>query len=433
MAWIWVPILYFMEGVPYVVIVNLSAIMYTDLGISPKMMAIWTSLITWPWVVKMFWGPLVDGVGTRRQWIIATQILMAVGLVLAGLSLKLPLFFVISIAILGVMAILSATHDIAADGFYLLALGKRDQALFVGIRSTAYRLAMFFGSGALAILAGRLIKDAGWSANQAWASALVAAGVLYVALWAIGMAILPKPQQDIRGGVRSESGQIPFLQAWITYFSQEKILVILAFIMFYRLGESLILKMASPFLMQEVAKGGLALSSDQVGVIQGTIGIAALIMGGILGGFAIAAFGLKKCLWPMVLALNIPCLGYIWAAIALPGLADASRYWGAMLVMGIDYFGYGFGFAAYMVYLMFVSQRHGSYQTSHYAVSTGLMALSVMLAGIASGYMQEWLGYRDFFIAACVLTIPGMITLLFIPLDENTGRRTPRTSEATEE
>jgi PAT family beta-lactamase induction signal transducer AmpG len=413
--WLFVPTLYFMQGVPYVVIVNVSAAMYTSLGIPAAEMGLWTSLITLPWVLKMLWGPLVDTVSTKRNWVVITQGLLLAGFVQVAFGVNLPNFFVVTLAVFFVMAFLSATHDIAADGYYLLAMDRKDQAFFVGIRSTAYRLAMIFGNGALVVLAGRLASTHGFSVAQGWMAALLAGGALYWLFWLYGLWAMPRPAGDVPGGGRNRGDAIPFLEAFVTYFRKPRILAILAFILLYRAGEFMIVKMTPPFLLETGPKGNLGFTTDQYGVIYGTFGILALLIGGILGGMAIARWGLRKCLWPMVLAMNVPCLGYVWAAIELPGAPGLLKLAGTYAVVIIDQFGYGFGFAAYMVFLMYASQG-SRYQTSHYAISTGLMALGAMAAGSLSGYLLEWLGFVKFFIACCVLTIPGMLTLLFIPL-----------------
>jgi PAT family beta-lactamase induction signal transducer AmpG len=413
--WLFVPTLYFMQGVPYVIIVNVSAAMYTTLGISASQMGLWTSLITWPWVLKMLWGPLVDTISTKRNWVVITQALLLAGFVLVAFGVNLPNFFIVTLAVFFVMAFLSATHDIAADGYYLLAMDKKDQAFFVGIRSTAYRLAMIFGNGALVVLAGRLAEERGFTVAQGWMTALLVGGALYGIFWLYGLWAMPRPVADVPGGGHQKGDAIPFVEAFVTYFRKPRILAILAFILLYRAGEFMIVKMTPPFLLETGPKGNLGFTTEQFGVIYGTFGILALVVGGILGGMAIARWGLRKCLWPMVLSMNLPCLGYIWAAIELPTATGLLKVAGTYAVVVIDQFGYGFGFAAYMVFLMYASQG-SRYQTSHYAISTGLMALGAMGAGILSGFLLEWLGFVKFFIACCILTIPGMLTLLFIPL-----------------
>ena len=433
--WVFIPLLYFLEGVPYVIVATLSVLMYNKLGIPNDQIGLWTSLIAFPWTLKMLWGPLVDLTLTKRRWIIGTQGLILLGLAAATWAIGLPNFLAVTLAIFGVLAFLSATHDIAADGFYLLALNKEQQAFFVGIRSTFYRLATIFGTGFLVWLAGRLIAitpetaagdgftatlqsldnaTAGYLANdiaRAWMLALGLGTGIYGLGWVVNCLLLPRPATDRPHRVE-EAGERPsWGEAFATFFRQRRILWILAFILFYRFGESMIGKMSGPFLQDPMAKGGLGVPTDQIGIISGTFGVLALTVGGILGGFVIAKWGIKRSLWPMVLSLNIPNLFYVWAAFTNPGIEAVTG------LIVVDQFGYGFGFSAYMVYLMFVAQGT-RFETSHYAIATGLMALGAMAAGIASGYLQVTLGYAWFFVAVCLATIPGMITLFFIPLDK---------------
>lgn len=407
--------------------------MYNKLGVSNIEIGLWTSLIAFPWTLKMLWSPLVDLTLTRRRWVLAMQALIFAGLLLAAWAIGLPNFLPVSLTLFGVLAFLSATHDIAADGFYLLALDPRRQAFFVGVRSTFYRLATIFASGGLVWLAGRMMllhgaapptdslsqtlrqldaAAAPWVANptaRAWSLALLAGAAVYGLLFLINQAALPRPAADRPARQETGGAGASWGEALASFFRQRRIAWILAFILFYRFGESMIGKLSGPFLQDPVAEGGLGVPTDQIGLISGTVGVLALTLGGILGGIVIARFGIKRALWPMVLSLNVPNLFYVWVAVAKPGVAAVTA------LIAIDQFGYGFGFSAYMVYLMFISQGT-RYETSHYAIATGLMALGALGAGILSGYLQASLGYAGFFTAVCVLTLPGMITLFFIPL-----------------
>lgn len=434
--WMFIPLLYFLEGVPYVIVTTLSVLMYNKLGVPNDQIGLWTSLIAFPWTLKMLWGPLVDLTLTKRRWIVGTQALILVGLAAATWAVGLPNFLPVTLGIFAVLAFLSATHDIAADGFYLLALNKEQQAFFVGIRSTFYRLATIFGTGFLVWVAGRLIAltpesqvgdpfsrflqglDASTAplladeTARAWTLALGLGVAIYGLGFLLNSLLLPRPPADAPRRDAETAGDRPsWGEAFATFFRQRRIGWILGFILFYRFGESMIGKMSGPFLQDPAAKGGLGVPTDQIGIISGTIGVLALTLGGILGGIVIARWGIKRCLWPMVLSLNIPNLFYVWAAFAKPGLGAVTG------LIAIDQFGYGFGFSAYMVYLMFVAQG-SRFETSHYAIATGLMALGAMAAGILSGFLQVQLGYAWFFAAVCVATLPGMITLFFIPLDK---------------
>ncbi|BAY64823.1 major facilitator transporter [Calothrix brevissima NIES-22] len=408
--WTYIPTLYFAEGVPNVLISSVSVIFYKKLGIDNDQITAWTSFLYLPWVLKMFWGPFVDIYATKRTWILVTQFAMFCCLTLVALSLQLPNFFFISLAALTVGAFISATYDIATDGYYMLALSPEQQAFFVGIRSLFYRIAVLFGSGLLVVLAGRLETTLN-NIPLSWAIAIGFSAVIFAILFIFHRFVLPWPESDIPRQTQAQAEKIPFLDIIQTYFRQEKILAILAFILLYRFGEAMLVKVASLFLLDKLEKGGLAISTEQVGLIYGTFGVLSLIIGGILGGLLISRYGLKKCLFPMALALNLPDIFYVYLAYAKPSLTLVYP------LVSLEQFGYGLGFTAFSVYLMYICQ--GEYKTSHYAISTGLMALGLMLPGAISGTIQQAVGYPLFFILVCLLTIPGMITIFFIPLQES--------------
>ncbi|BAY32581.1 major facilitator transporter [Nostoc carneum NIES-2107] len=406
--WTYIPTLYFAEGVPNVIISSVSVIFYKKLGIDNDQITAWTSFLYLPWVIKMFWGPVVDIYATKRTWILVTQFAMFCCLSLVALSLQLPNFFFISLAALTVGAFISATYDIATDGFYMLALNPEQQAFFVGIRSLFYRIAVLFGSGLLVVLAGRL--ETTLNIPLSWTISIGFSAVIFAILFIFHRFILPLPESDIPRQTQAQNEKIPFVDIIQTYFRQEKIGAILAFILLYRLGEAMLLKVASLFLLDKLDKGGLAVSTEQFGLIYGTFGVLSLIIGGILGGLIISRYGLKKCLLPMALALNLPDLFYVYLAYAKPSLTLVYP------LVSLEQFGYGLGFTAFSVYLMYICQ--GEYKTSHYAISTGLMALGLMLPGAISGTIQQAVGYPLFFVLVCLLTIPGMLTIFFIPLQE---------------
>jgi PAT family beta-lactamase induction signal transducer AmpG len=410
--WYYIPTLYFASGVPYVIINTVSVIFYKKLGIDNTQIAVWTSLLYLPWVIKMFWGPIVDTYSTKRKWLLYTQFAMFCCLGLIAFCLQLPNFFFISLAALTVGAFISATYDIATDGFYLLALSPEQQAFFVGIRSLFYRLAVIFGSGLLVVLAGQL---EGYLNNipLSWTIAIGFAAVVLATLSIFHRLVLPLPDSDKPRQLQTAT--IPFWTIISSYFAQEKILFILGFILLYRFGEAMLVKFASLFLLDKPEVGGLGLSTSEVGLVYGTFGVISLIAGGILGGLVIAKYGLKRCLFPMALALNVPNIFYVYMAYAKPSLTLVYP------LVSLEQFGYGFGFTAFSVYLMYISQ--GEYKTSHFAISTGIMALGMMLPGIVSGYLQPVLGYPLFFSLVCLLTIPGMIILFFIPLKEETKQK----------
>jgi PAT family beta-lactamase induction signal transducer AmpG len=445
-GWSFVPLLYFLEGLPYVIINSFSTLMYNQLGVPKTQFALWTSIVGFAWTLKMFWGPLVDTISTKRRWIVLTQCLLFGGLVSVACVLPGPQFFTASIAIFGAMALLSATHDIAADGFYLLALNETAQALFVGVRSTFYRLATIFGSGVLVWLAGRFLTAqtgaySGFDHTlrsiddiaarlipsgtvRAWTLALLVGALVYGVCVLVNAVLMPLPDED-RPQTRGSQSEVAFVEAFRSFFKQAKIGWILAFILTYRFGESMIGKLSGTFLLDPASKGGLGVRTEDVGLLTGIVGVIALLIGGIVGGVVISRYGIKRCFWPMVLALNIPNLFYVWAALSKPGLLGIGS------LIAIDQFGYGFGFAAYMVYLMFVSQG-SAFQTSNYAIATGIMALGALIAGAMSGLVYDLFARSDpsnsylwFFVTVLFCGIPGMLTLLFIPMDRDDIRSIP--------
>ena len=413
--WSFIPTLYFAEGIPYILINMVSVVLYKRMGIDNATFAFFTSLLYIPWVIKMFWGPVVDTRSTKRNWIVFTQLAMTACLALVAMAIQLPVFFYITLLAFFVGAFISATHDIAADGFYLLALDKDNQSLFVGIRSTFYRLAMIFGNGLLVWYAGTLEVSTG-NIALSWSVAFGIAAVLFSLFFIYHRFMLPYPESDQPGRDREKPVRNPFVDVFVTYFKQEKIGVILAFILLYRFGEAFLVKMASPFFLDSPAVGGLGLTTSEVGIMYGTIGTSCLLAGGVIGGIILKKFGLRRCLWPMAFIINLPMYVYVVLAYLRPSMYVAAP------MVALEQFSYGFGFTAYMVYLMFLAR--GQYKTSHYAISTGLMALGMMLPGFVSGYLQSLLGYQHFFTLTAVLGIPGIITLFFIPLPEDEPAKT---------
>lgn len=410
--WAFVPTLYFAEGVPYVLVNTVSVILYKRLGVSNEAIAFWTSLLYLPWIVKMLWGPLVDARSTKRTWILATQLALAACLALLAAAVGLPGFFAGSLAAFTLAAFVSATHDIAADGFYLHALDARQQALFVGVRTMFYRAAMIFGSGLLVTFAGVLEGRLGGVA-PAWTTAFAFAAALYAGLWAYHRAALPRPATDVPRDAAREAGAA-WGRVFAAWLRQPRIGVVIAFILLYRLGEAMLLKLAAPFLLDGRDAGGLGFTTEQVGLAYGTVGLGCLILGGVTGGWLIARYGLRRLLWPLALTLNVPHAAYLYMAHAQPGPALAYP------LVAVEQLGYGLGTTAFMVVLMRVSR--GEHRTSHFAIATGLMALGMMLPGMASGKIQAAVGYETFFLLVLVAGLPGLLTLPFLPrLAEDAG------------
>jgi len=432
--WSWVPTLYFAEGMPYIVVMTVSAIMYKRLGLSNTDIALYTSWLYLPWVIKPFWSPLVDLLKTRRWWIVAMQLLIGAGL--AGVAFTLPTSFFIkgTLAFFWLMAFSSATHDIAVDGFYMMGLNKNQQAFFIGIRTTFYRIAMITGQGLLVILAGLLenstlsvklgsIAGSG-SIPVAWSVTFVILAFMFFVFALYHKFMLPKPNEDIEVvKVELKSMVSGFKETIIAFFNKKDIWIILAYLLLFRLGKAQLLKMSTPFLLDSHASGGLALSTSEVGFIYGTLGLIALIMGGLLGGWLASIYGLKRLLWTFVAIMNLPGVVYIYLAYT-----QTASLWIIGSAVVIEQFGYGFGFTAFSLYMLSISA--GKHRTSNYAFSTGIMALGMMLPGMASGWLEELWGYHSFFIWVMFCTIPGFILTKFIHIESDFGIKEIKKQEA---
>ena len=414
-AWRWVPTLYFCEGIPYVVAISVSVIMYKSLGISNTAIAFYTSWLYLPWVIKPLWSPLVDLIRTKRAWIVSLQFVVGAALAMIGLTAPAPFFFRITLALFWLLAFSSATHDIAADGFYLLALPPHQQAAFVGVRSTFYRLAMIAGQGGLVYLAGSLQEKTG-AASRAWSGVFVLLAALFVLAGLYHLVVLPRPADDRPAG-RTLHPVAGFLSVFATFFRKRDIKVILGFLLLYRLAEAQLLKLVAPFLLDPRTAGGLGLTTRQVGLLYGTLGIIALTVGGLAGGYAISRCGLKRLLWPMLVSMHLPIAVFVFLALTQP--SNLTVIGGAL---SVEQFGYGFGFTAYMVYMMMVSA--GEHRTAHYAICTGFMALGMMLPGLPAGWIQDHFGYVKFFTWVCIATLPSFAATALIKIEAGYGRST---------
>jgi PAT family beta-lactamase induction signal transducer AmpG len=398
--WAWIPTLYFAQGIPYVVVMTLSVMMYKRMGISNAELAFYTGWLNLPWVIKPLWSPFVDLIRTKRWWITWMQLLIGAGMAGVAFTLPTPHFFAASLAVFWLLAFSSATHDIAADGFYMLGLDTREQAYFVGIRSTFYRIATIAGQGLLIMLAGMLERVTG-RIPYAWSLTFFVLAGLFVALWAYHQWVLPRPAGDGQGETRTSRGiWRDFLETFVSFFRKPDARAGILFMLLYRLPEAQLGKMCIPFLVDPPSEGGLGLTTEAVGLAQGTVGILGLTLGGIVGGMAVARHGLRRWLWPMVAAISLPDVVYVYLSMAQP---SSLTIVGACLF--VEQLGYGFGFTAYMLYL--IRYAAGEHQTAHYAICTAFMALGMMLPGMAAGWIQELLGYPGFFVwimGCCVAT-----------------------------
>ena len=413
--WVWVPTLYFAQGIPYFIVNNISVMMFAKMGVPNGQMALFTSLLYLPWAIKPFWSPFVDIIKTKRWWTIMMQIVMSAAFVLLTLSMPHPdpemiasgqtpiSMFTITLLLFAITAFASATHDIAADGFYMLALTQKNQAAFVGIRSTFYRLSSIFGQGVLVYIAGLIETNTG-NIPMSWQITLLVTAVLFCGVTLYHTFFIPRPEVEKKPeGDKSSAKAImqEFGRTFVTYFTKPGLILAILFMLLYRLPEAFLIKMCTPFLVASREVGGLGLSTENVGLAYGTIGVLFLTIGGILGGLYASKVGLKKSLWWMAAGMTLPCLTFVYLAECLPtNIALIS------IAIAIEQFGYGFGFTAYMLYMIYFSE--GEFKTSHYAICTAFMAFSMMIPGMFAGYLQEMMGYALFFwmvIACCVATV----------------------------
>lgn len=511
--WLFVPLLYFMQAIPVTIVQEVAAIFYKDLGIDNEPIVRWTSLISLPWSLQLMLGPLVDLNATKRRWILGGQFFIAIGLGATAFLLAVPHSFEITLAILGATAVTSALCNIATDGFYILSTTREQQAKFVGVQTTCYRLGRLFCAGLLVFVVGKLTNN-GMDVRSAWTLILALCAGLYFLGHLANRVTVPRPDDDVpavepepgenvrnirrtlvllgtglsgyfainslvrlllHGAWRAFDGSAPVLgpdgkavslerlQGWMlpatgkvigfdtqfgglgtevaqlavcgallivsltltrrlivgtamgealgSFVRQSGFPAILGFVLFYRFGEAMVGKMSALFLKDTIEKGGLAIPNEQLGLMNGVAGVVGIVLGGLCGGWVVSKIGLRKAFWPLALAMHVPNLMYVWASsgVRVP-------YEGLYSLLFVDQFGYGFGFAGYMIYLMWVAQR-GHFKTTHYAIGTGMGALCIATAGVVGATVQANYGYHGFFISVIFLAIPGLLTLLFIPLD----------------
>ncbi|MDG1277858.1 MAG: MFS transporter [Algoriphagus sp.] len=419
--WLWVPSLYLTEGIPYILIIVVSVVMYKKLGVSNADIGLYTSLLYLPWVIKPIWSPIIDLVGTKRKWFLSMQFILALVFLGAGLTTPASNFFFLTLAFFWMGAFASATNDIASDGMYLIALKPEQQSFFVGLRGTFYRIGMITGQGLIVIIAGYLETSLGDN-TQAWSWTMIIVAGMMLILTAINYFTTPvvEENEEVPAEKLSRAEErANFFKVFETFFTKKNIALSLTFVLIYRLGESQLVKMASPFLLDEKADGGLAISTSDYGLIYGTVGVIALLLGGILGGITISRDGLGKWMIPMALSLNLPNLLYIALAYFQP---DNLLFAGGVVI--IEQLGYGFGFAAYMVFLIYLAE--GIFKTSHYAIATGFMAMGMMFPGMLSGYIQEWLGYTGFFIWVGIAMIPALVIAASVKYPRGFGKKTEK-------
>lgn len=498
--WSYVPLMYFLQAVPVSLVQDVSTVLYKDLGVANEPIVRWTTLVALPWSLQMFFGPLVDLTGTRRGWVVRTQLAIAAAFVALPFLLRLPNAFALSLGAMLVAATFSTICNAAQDGYYLLSLSQKDQAAFAGLQGTCYRLGALFMKGLLVFLAGLLAKS--MPPRDAWCIVLFGGAFVYGGLYLLARRTMPQPDADapaneppgelahnirrtlyvlglglagyfaanavvrlaanlvwsLRDGavggplkgwhlpedasilgltVRGPGAAAEMVQlvlsvalaavsfhyarrsirgsamgtAFGSFFQQSGIVPVMAFLMLYRFGEAMIVKISPLFLKDAHAVGGLGLGTEQVGAIKGVVGTFGIVFGGLLGGWIVSRYGLRRSIWPLAVLMHLPSLLYLWASHAFPPVSA---------IYGIDFmeqFGYGFGYAGYTVILQRIAQR-GGFRTAHYALGVGVGALFSQVAGLMGGVAQANFGYTGFFLVAALVALPGLATLLFLPLEE---------------
>ena len=432
--WLWIPTLYFVEGIPYFLVNNISVLMFARMGVPNGQMSLFTSLLYLPWTLKFLWSPFVDIIRTKRWWILTMQTVMAAAFIVLALTMPHPSaqtiasgttpmgLFSFTLLLFIFAAFASATHDIAADGFYMLAQSQSSQAAFVGVRSTFYRLANVFGNGVIVAVAGILETRTG-DIPLAWQITVGGSGLLLTALTLYHTWAVPRPVSDSSDRQEESAATVgnifrDFKNTVVTYFRKPGVWLAVVFMLCYRLPEAFLIKLCSPFLVASRDTGGLGMATAEVGLAYGTLGVIFLLLGGIIGGLMASRVGLKKSIWIMAAFMTLPCFSFVYLAVAQP-----ESFVTICTCIAIEQFGYGFGFTAYMLYMMYFSE--GEYKTSHYAFCTCFMALSMMVPGMFAGYLQEWLGYRGFFwmVIVCCLATVAVTLAAYRKIDPEYGKK----------
>lgn len=413
--WLWVPSLSFADGLPLVAVMTISVIFYKQLGLSNSAITFYTSWMYLPWVLKPVWSPFIDLVKTKRWWVLVTEMLL--GAAFGGVAFTIPTSFWLqgTLFFFWVIAFTGASHCVAADGFYMLGLNDHQQAWFMGIRSLADRIASIFGQGVLVMVAGNLQVVFRGSISYSWSLAFYGVAGLFVALCLWHQFSLSRPAVDVKrpwGSTRSVL--LGFRLAFQSFFRKRNVVAALAFIMLFRLPEALLSKITALFLIDAAHNGGLGLSPQEFGLVQGTVGVIGVSMGSVLGGIMVSRVGLRRCMWPMVMAYALPGVVYLYLGFVLP-----SSFPIVNLCVFAEQFGYGFGLTAFMLFLIYFNR--GDFRTSHYAISSALSLLSLMLPGLFAGTMQEMLGYRHFFIMVLVAFAVSFAVTGMVHVDDDFG------------
>ena len=412
---LWIPSLYLGEALPYAAVMLMSLVLYQEMGLTDTQITLYTGWLGLPWVIKPLWSPIVDGIKTKRWWSLAMQLTIGAALALLAFTLPTNFWLQSSLALFMLIAFGSATHDISADGFYILGLENKEQELYVGLRNTFYRIGMVLGQGGLVMLAG-LLQKSGTAIPLSWSITFLAVAGLMLMLFAWHWKMLPSVEGQQTTDNRQRTSLLEDFKLTLkVFFTKPHLITALLFILLFRLPEGLLTKIVPLFLKRTVAEGGLALTDVQYGFVYGTLGVIGLLGGGIIGGWLVSKFGLRRMLWPLVLCITLPDIVYVYMSLvqtqSLPVIASC---------VFIEQVGYGLGFTAYTLYL--VSFSHGERSTSVFSICTAFQYLGgVMLPGMVSGWISDKLGYSQFFIAVmgfCFVTF-AVTALLRLPKEES--------------
>ena len=413
--YIWVPSLYLGEALPFSAVMLISVIMFKELGLTDGQITVYTGWLGLPWVIKPIWSPFIDNLKTKRWWIVSMQFLMGFALAMVAFTLPTAFWLQGSLAIFMVIAFASATHDISADGFYIIGLKEKDQDLYVGIRNTFYRIGMVIGQGGLVLLAGHLqdgtFGEAFQSTATSWMVVFVILGALMVLLGTYHSVVLPKVETATHERFKFGEQMKEFVETLKVFITKPHIISALCFILLFRLPEGLLTKIVPLFLTRTTAEGGLAMSDKDFGLIYGTLGVIGLLAGGIIGGWAVSKWGLKKCLWPLVLCITLPDAVYVYLSYF-----PTDNLWLTGTCVCIEQIGYGLGFAAYTLYLVTFSR--GERSTAVFSICTaGQYFGGVMLPGMVSGLISENIGYQKFFLLVMLLCLVTFAVTAFVKID----------------
>ena len=423
--WAWIPTLYFAEGLPNIIVTGLSVVMYMQMGLTDAEVGLYTGWLALPWVIKPLWSPFIDLLKTKRWWVLTMQAL--IGASLAGIAFSIPtaFWFQATMCLFFLIAFCSATHDISADGFYMIELDDHNQAKYVGLRNTFYRLAIIFVNGMLVSLAGILQVVFRGQIRFTWALIFYGLAGLFIGLWLYHSRFMPRPKEDVHTKRTLTEVTSELKKMFITFFQKfdrRGTLIVMLFLLFYRFPEALLNPMTKTFMLRNNYAGGLGLSPQEYGLANGTVGLIGLLLGGIIGGILVSRDGMKRWLWPMVCAITLPDVVYIYLSYSLnSNLVVVSS------CLFIEQFGYGLGFTVLTLYMLYYSQ--GKYKTSHYSICTGISYLGLMLPGMLSGYIKDMVGYRMFFIIVMVCCAITFAVTAFLKIDPDFGKKEKTSQE----